>query len=104
MLNLPLLSIGAVGFVSVVGHVVSPELRALLQAHLAGDTAKAIEIHQRLLPIFTGMFRTQGVMTTKAALELLGLPAGPLRLPLVELSGSETEQLKQDLAAGGVHL
>ncbi|MFI9098882.1 4-hydroxy-tetrahydrodipicolinate synthase [Streptomyces fildesensis] len=104
MLNLPLLSIGAVGFVSVVGHVVSPELRALLQAHLAGDTAKAIEIHQSLLPIFTGMFRTQGVMTTKAALELLGLPAGPLRLPLVELSGSETEQLKKDLAAGGVHL
>ncbi|MCM2422002.1 MULTISPECIES: 4-hydroxy-tetrahydrodipicolinate synthase [unclassified Streptomyces] len=104
MLNLPLLSIGAVGFVSVVGHVVSPELRALLQAHLAGDTAKAVEIHQSLLPIFTGMFRTQGVMTTKAALELLGLPAGPLRLPLVELSGSETEQLKKDLAAGGVHL
>ncbi|MDJ0343274.1 4-hydroxy-tetrahydrodipicolinate synthase [Streptomyces sp. H10-C2] len=104
MLNLPLLSIGAVGFVSVVGHVVSPELRALLQAHLAGDTAKAIEIHQRLLPIFTGMFRTQGVMTTKAALDLLGLPAGPLRLPLVELSGSETDQLKKDLAAGGVHL
>ncbi|MCZ4122502.1 4-hydroxy-tetrahydrodipicolinate synthase [Streptomyces sp. H39-S7] len=104
MLNLPLLSIGAVGFVSVVGHVVSPELRALLQAHLAGDIAKAAEIHQRLLPIFTGMFRTQGVMTTKAALELLGLPAGPLRLPLVELSASETEQLKQDLAAGGVDL
>lgn len=104
MLNLPLLSIGAVGFVSVVGHVVSPELRSLLQAHLAGDNAKAAEIHQRLLPIFTGMFRTQGVMTTKAALNLQGLPAGPLRLPLVELSGSETEQLKKDLAAGGVHL
>ncbi|MDF9816025.1 4-hydroxy-tetrahydrodipicolinate synthase [Streptomyces sp. SPB162] len=104
MLNLPLLSIGAVGFVSVVGHVVTPELRALLQAHLGGDIAKAAEIHQRLLPIYTGMFRTQGVMTTKAALELLGLPAGPLRLPLVELSAPETEQLKKDLAAGGVHL
>ncbi|MEU3461739.1 4-hydroxy-tetrahydrodipicolinate synthase [Streptomyces sp. NPDC006733] len=104
MLNLPLLSIGAVGFVSVVGHVVTPELRALLQAHLAGDNTKAAEIHQRLLPVFTGMFRTQGVMTTKAALQLLGLPAGPLRLPLVELSGSETAQLKKDLAAGGVHL
>ncbi|MFI7242568.1 4-hydroxy-tetrahydrodipicolinate synthase [Streptomyces qinglanensis] len=104
MLNLPLLSVGAVGFVSVVGHVVTPELRALLEAHLSGDVAKATEIHQKLLPVFTGMFRTQGVITTKAALDRLGLPAGPLRLPLVELSPEELEQLKHDLAHGGVHL
>ncbi|MFI1199875.1 4-hydroxy-tetrahydrodipicolinate synthase (plasmid) [Streptomyces sp. BHT-5-2] len=104
MLNLPLLSVGAVGFVSVVGHVVTPELRALLDAHLTGDVTKAAEIHQKLLPVFTGMFRTQGVITTKAALGLQGLPAGPLRLPLVELSPDETEQLKRDLAAGGVQL
>ncbi|MEW2580525.1 4-hydroxy-tetrahydrodipicolinate synthase [Streptomyces syringium] len=104
MLNLPLLSVGAAGFVSVVGHVVAPELRALLEAHRSGDVTKATEIHQRLLPVFTGMFRTQGVITTKAALALQGLPAGPLRLPLVELSPEETEQLKRDLAAGGVQL
>ncbi|NBM17840.1 4-hydroxy-tetrahydrodipicolinate synthase [Streptomyces sp. GC420] len=104
MLNLPLLSIGAVGFVSVVGHLVTPELRALLEAHLTGDVTKAAEIHQKLLPVYTGMFRTQGVITTKAALALQGLPAGPLRLPLVELSAQETEQLKRDLAAGGVQL
>lgn len=104
MLNLPLLSVGAVGFVSVVGHVVAPELRALLEAHLSGDVAKATEIHQTLLPVFTGMFRTQGVITTKAALNLQGLPAGPLRMPLVELSPEETEQLKRDLSAGGVQL
>jgi 4-hydroxy-tetrahydrodipicolinate synthase len=104
MLNLPLLSVGAVGFVSVVGHIVTPELRALLDAHLNGDVTKATEIHQKLLPVFTGMFRTQGVITTKAALGLQGLPAGPLRLPLVELSLEETEQLTRDLAAGGVQL
>ncbi|MFC7308653.1 4-hydroxy-tetrahydrodipicolinate synthase [Streptomyces monticola] len=104
MLNLPLLSVGAVGFVSVVSHVVTPELRAMLDAHLTGDVRKATEIHQKLLPVFTGMFRTQGVITTKAALTLQGLPAGPLRLPLVELSPEETHQLKIDLAAGGVHL
>ncbi|MBM4793150.1 4-hydroxy-tetrahydrodipicolinate synthase [Streptomyces sioyaensis] len=104
MLNLPLLSVGAVGFVSVVGHVVTPELRALLDAHLNGDVTKATEIHQKLLPVFTGMFRTQGVITTKAALGLQGLPGGPLRLPLVELSPEETEQLTRDLAAGGVQL
>jgi 4-hydroxy-tetrahydrodipicolinate synthase len=104
MLNLPLLSIGAVGFVSVVAHLVSPELRAMLEAHLTGDVAKAAEIHQRLLPVFTGMFRTQGVITTKAALTLQGLPAGPLRLPLIEATEAEITRLRKDLAAGGVHL
>jgi 4-hydroxy-tetrahydrodipicolinate synthase len=104
MLNLPLLSVGAIGYVSVVGHLVTPELRAMLEAHLSGDVVKATEIHQQLLPVFTGMFRTQGVITTKAALALKGLPAGPLRLPLVELSPEETEQLRRDLALGGVHL
>ncbi|WP_372347751.1 4-hydroxy-tetrahydrodipicolinate synthase [Streptomyces sp. KL116D] len=104
MLNLPLLSVGACGFVSVVGHVVAPELRAMLDAYVSGDVHKATEIHQKLLPVFTGMFRTQGVITTKAALGLQGLPAGPLRLPLVELTADETAQLKIDLAAGGVQL
>lgn len=104
MLNLPLLSVGACGFVSVVGHVVAPELRAMLDSYVSGDVHKATEIHQKLLPVFTGMFRTQGVITTKAALALQGLPAGPLRLPLVELTPDETAQLKIDLAAGGVQL
>ena len=104
MLNLPLLSIGGVGFVSVVGHLVTPELRVMLDAFLAGDVAKAAEIHQRLLPVFTGMFTTQGVITTKAALTLQGLPAGPLRLPLVEATEAEIAQLRRDLAIGGVHL
>jgi len=104
MLNLPLLSVGAVGFVSVVGHVVTPDLRAMLDAFVSGDVQKATEIHQKLLPVFTGMFRTQGVITTKAALAIQGRPAGPLRLPLVELTPDETAQLKIDLAAGGVQL
>jgi 4-hydroxy-tetrahydrodipicolinate synthase len=104
MLNLPLLSIGATGFVSVVGHLVTPELCSLLDAYTSGDVAKAAEIHQRLLPVYTGMFRAQGVITTKTALALRGLPAGPLRLPLVELDAEATERLRKDLAAGGVHL
>ncbi|MFJ4771837.1 4-hydroxy-tetrahydrodipicolinate synthase [Streptomyces uncialis] len=104
MLNLPLLSVGAVGFVSVVGHVVTPELRSMIDAFTSGDVQKATEIHQRLLPVFTGMFRTQGVMTTKAALALQSLPGGPLRLPMIGLTPEETIQLTKDLAAGGVQL
>jgi 4-hydroxy-tetrahydrodipicolinate synthase len=103
-LNLPLLAVGAVGFVSVASHLVTPELRTMLEAHLGGDVAKAAEIHQKLTPVFKGLFRTQGVITTKAALSRLGLPAGPVRLPLVDATDAEVEQLTKDLAAGGVDL
>ncbi|MFI2612386.1 4-hydroxy-tetrahydrodipicolinate synthase [Kitasatospora sp. NPDC018619] len=104
ILTLPLLSVGAVGVVSVVGHVAAGELRTMIDAFQAGDVVKATSIHQRLLPVFSGIFRTQGVILTKAALDLQGLPGGPLRLPLVDATPEEIERLKQDLAAGGVHL
>jgi 4-hydroxy-tetrahydrodipicolinate synthase len=104
MLNLPLAAVGSVGCMSVVSHLVGPELVALYDAYFAGDTAKARDIHRTLLPVYTGVFRTQGVITIKAALRLLGRPAGPVRLPLVELDEAGLATLRADLAAGGVAL
>jgi len=57
ILNLPFLSIGAVGFVSVCGHTVGTQLKEMLDAWFAGDTARALEIHQRLIPVFKGTFK-----------------------------------------------
>jgi len=103
-LNLPLLSIGAVGVVSVVGHVAGPQLRALVTAYGEGDVAGALAVHRQLLPVYTGISRTQGVILIKAALGLLGLPGGPVRPPLVDATDAQVEQLRADLAAGGVGL
>jgi 4-hydroxy-tetrahydrodipicolinate synthase len=102
MLNLPLLSVGAVGFVSVVGHLVGVRLREMLDAYERGDVATAREIHHGLLPVFAGIFRTQGLILTKAALGLLGLPGGPVRSPLVDATPAQVDQLVDDLATGGV--
>ena len=102
MLNLPLLSIGGVGFVSVVGHVVTARLVALAQAWVRGEVARATALHQGLLPVYAGMFRTQGVILTKAALDLLGLPGGPVRAPLVDATAEQRTRLRADLLAGGV--
>ena len=104
ILNLPLLSVGAVGFVSVCGHTVGSELKAMLDAWFSGNSNKALEIHQQLLPVFTGTFRTQGAILTKAALNLMGLPGGFTRLPLVDATDAQITQLKVDLQAGGVKL
>jgi 4-hydroxy-tetrahydrodipicolinate synthase len=102
ILNLPLLSVGAVGVVSVVAHVVTPQLVEMITAYVAGDVTRALQIHQKLLPVVEGMFRTQGVILAKAALTLLGLPAGPVRLPLIDATIDQVVQLRADLKAGGV--
>jgi 4-hydroxy-tetrahydrodipicolinate synthase len=104
ILNLPFLAIGAVGFVSVCGHTVGNELRALLDAWFAGDTARALEIHQKLIPVFKGTFKTQGAILTKAAMNLMGLPGGTTRLPLVDATPAQIATLREDLIAGGVKL
>ncbi len=105
IVNLPWLSIGAVGFISVVGHVVGDRLHEMIDAYLAGDVAGALAHHRELMPVYTGiMTRTQGVIATKAALTLLGLPGGTVRPPLVDATPAEIEQFRTDLVAGGVKL
>jgi 4-hydroxy-tetrahydrodipicolinate synthase len=105
ILNLPWLSLGAVGFVSVVAHVVGDRLHEMIDAYLAGDVATALRHHRELLPVYTGiMTRTQGVIAVKAALTLLGLPGGSVRGPLADATPAEIDRLRTDLVAGGVKL
>jgi 4-hydroxy-tetrahydrodipicolinate synthase len=104
ILNLPFLSIGAVGFVSVCGHTVGSELKEMLDAWFAGDTTRALEIHQKLIPVFKGTFKTQGAILTKAAMNLMGLPGGTTRLPLVDATPAQIATLREDLIGGGVQL
>ena len=104
ILNLMFLSIGAVGFVSVCGHTVGESLRKMIDHWFRGEIAKAQEIHHRLLPVYTGTFKTQGAILTKAALTLLGLPGGKVRLPLVDATAEQIATLREDLRAGGVSI
>jgi 4-hydroxy-tetrahydrodipicolinate synthase len=99
--TLPLLSIGAVGVVGTSTHFVGPRTKAMIEAYERGDNAGALALHQQLLPLFTGIFRTQGTILVKAGLRALGLPAGPVRAPLVDATEAETNQLLEDAAAAG---
>jgi 4-hydroxy-tetrahydrodipicolinate synthase len=104
MLNLPWLALGAVGFVSVVGHVAGDRLHEMIDAFASGDVAQARRLHYELVPLYDGLFRNQGAVMTKAALDLLGLPGGAVRLPLLAATDAERHQLALDLTAGGVKL
>ena len=99
-----LLAAGAVGLVSVVSLLVGSRLAELVTAVESGDLVKARAVNESLLPVYTGVFRTQGTIMIKAALRELGLPSGPVRPPLVDATPEQLEQLRMDLAAGGVTL
>jgi 4-hydroxy-tetrahydrodipicolinate synthase len=103
-LNLAWLALGAAGVVSVVGHVAAREYAAMVRAVDAGDLATARRLHAQLLPAVRGiMTRTQGAITTKAALQLKGvLSTRTMRLPLVSATDAEVEQLRLDLSQSGV--
>jgi len=101
-LTLPLLSVGAVGIVGTSTHFSGLGTRALIEAYLSGDVQQALTLHRRLLPIFTGVFATQGVILVKAGLRLQGRPVGGLRSPLVEATEAETAALARSLEAAGL--
>jgi 4-hydroxy-tetrahydrodipicolinate synthase len=102
--TLPWLSIGAAGVVGTSTHFGGSLTKDMIEAYERGDVAGALTLHRRLLPIFTGIFRTQGTILVKAGLRAQGLPAGPVRSPLVDATAEEFDQLRADMAAAGLTL
>lgn len=102
--TLPMLALGAVGVVGTSTHVVARRTSQMVEAFLAGDVAGARALHEGMLPIYSGIFRAPGTILVKAALALLGLDVGPVRLPLVVATDDEVAQLRLDLVAAGVDL
>lgn len=99
------LAYGATGLVSVVGHVAGNQLKAMIEAFLAGDHAEALRIHTGLVPAFEAIMGVPnyGATTAKAALELTGVLSGRgVRSPLVPLDDDEVAALRAGLESAGL--
>ncbi|MFE0591947.1 4-hydroxy-tetrahydrodipicolinate synthase [Micromonospora echinospora] len=103
-MTLPTLAIGGVGLVGTSTHFTGALTKQMIERYDAGDAAAALALHRRLLPLFTGIFRTQGTILVKAGLKASGLPAGPVRSPLVDATPDEIAQLRADCTAAGLDL
>jgi 4-hydroxy-tetrahydrodipicolinate synthase len=105
-LNLALLSVGAIGVVSVTGHVVADRHKQMVEAIQNNDVLTARKINESLVPITEGiMTRAGGAIMVKASLDLLGrVGGGSLRLPLVPATPEQRKVLKADLIKGGFSL
>ena len=94
-LLLPMLSVGAVGVVSVASHIVGLQLKMMIESFHKGEVSIALDIHERLPPLFKALFETTNPIPIKAALELKGWQVGSPRNPLTPLIKEKKENLFQ---------
>lgn len=92
-LLLPMLSVGAVGVVSVASHIVGRRIKTMIDAYFNGKVAQSLFYHEQLQPLFRALFATTNPIPVKAALEIIGWEVGPPRSPLISLK----KEMKDDL-------
>lgn len=100
-MTLPILAIGGAGVISVAANIVPELMVEMYESFSAGDLAHAQDLHYILSPLMRAMFIDTNPIPVKKAVELLGMAAGPVRLPLDELDAARTEILKGVLANYG---
>lgn len=101
-LTLPLLAAGGDGVISVASNMIPNLMHELASAGLSGDFKKAREIHYRLAPFFKAEFCDGNPSSIKYAMNVKGLPAGTLRLPLVEVTDAAKKQIEQAIKDCGL--
>ncbi|MGH2951325.1 MAG: 4-hydroxy-tetrahydrodipicolinate synthase [Solirubrobacterales bacterium] len=96
------LELGGVGGILVASHLVGGEMRAIYDAHGAGDAVRAAQANDGLAPIYETLTVTSNPTPVKAALEMLGLIEGHLRLPMVPASEDERDVIRRALERQGL--
>jgi 4-hydroxy-tetrahydrodipicolinate synthase len=94
--------LGAAGVISVAAHLVGQQIHQMIDLIRTGDVPAARKIHEDLSPLFNALFVTSNPIPVKAALQMLGRPSGPPRLPLVPATAEERERVRTALEAAGL--
>lgn len=94
---LPSMSVGTYGVVSVSSHIVGKEMNDMINSFIEGNVIKSQNIHLKLLNIFKKLFITTNPIPVKAALNIIGINVGGVRLPLTNLGELEEIIIKEEL-------
>jgi 4-hydroxy-tetrahydrodipicolinate synthase len=94
--------LGAVGVISVAGHLVGPQIRQMIDLIDTGDVPAARKIHEALSPLYNALFITSNPIPVKAALQMVGRSCGEPRLPLVPATAEERERVRKALEDAGL--
>ena len=90
---LPVLSLGGLGVISVLGNVVPADTSRMVKAYLDGDTTTATDLQLDYLPLIRELFAVANPIPVKTLVGWLGFDVGPVRLPLVPLTKAEKDRL-----------
>ena len=101
-LVVPLMSIGAIGVISVWSNVAPKDVHDMCMSYLNGDTKKALEIQMKGLPLVDALFSEVNPIPVKKALNLMGMEVGPLRLPLTEMEEKNAKVLEEVMRTYGL--
>lgn len=98
----PIIAAGGTGVISVSSHIIGEDMLAMIDAYEKGDVKKAFALHMKTYPINKGLFFITSPIPVKTAVNLLGLPGGKFRLPMVEANESEKAHIVQMLKDYGL--
>ena len=96
-LTLPLMSIGAIGCISVASNVIPSRIKEMVTRATEGNFKAAAEIHHRIFPFIKTLFLDGNPVGVKHAMKLAGMDSGELRLPLWEASEGTKKQIEEQM-------
>jgi 4-hydroxy-tetrahydrodipicolinate synthase len=100
--TLPVLAVGGYGVICVVSHIAGRSMRKMIDAYSKGDNDTARKIHLGLLPVIKTLMTTAAnPVPIKSALNAMGFPAGPFRLPLVPLTDEQVQSVMKTIRDAG---
>jgi len=98
----PLMSLGGKGVISVMANAAPQQTHDICQAFLDGDIKKSCELQLKAIPLINALFCEVNPIPVKAAMNLMGMEVGPLRLPLTEMEPQNQERLARVMKAYGI--
>ena len=100
----PILSLGGSGVISVLANVLPKETHDIVEKYLSGDVEESRKLQLRLNELVNSLFIEVNPIPVKAAMNLMGMEAGELRLPLTDISEQNLEVLKNNMVKAGIKL
>lgn len=101
---IPVLSLGGAGVISVAANIIPKDMHDMCEKYFAGDYEGALSMQLKMLPLIKALFVETNPIPVKTAMNLMGMDAGLLRLPLVEMSLKNLDTLKKELTAYGINI
>ena len=100
----PILALGGLGVISVLSNVAPQQTHDMVEKFLNGDVAGSREIQLKALPLIEALFCEVNPIPVKAAMNMLGWEAGPLRMPLTEMEPQNKERLRKAMKDFGIEV